>query len=145
MNNMDNNNKQLTAAFTISVIAISITVCLTLALSVYLRLDFSNSPTRPNVRIAMAALYSVSFVLGIVGLSVLKTVDRSQTINKAYFIMARVFSIVSIVGSVLYFMAFTVLYFIIEFLYLMIPSRDNHESSSSSLTSLIQIIIPYLP
>ena len=146
MNNLENNNKQLTTAFTISIIAISMMVGLTVALSVMLNLDFSgSSPTRPTVRVTLLPFYVVSFVLGIIGLSMLKKVDRNIVYNRAYFILTRIFSIVSIIGSVLYVVAYGALYLIVEFLYEALKSRNNRDQSYSSATSLIQTITPYLP
>ena len=146
MNNLENNNKQLTTAFTISIIAISMMVGLTVALSVMLNLDFSgSSPTRPTVRVTLLPFYVVSFVLGIIGLSMLKKVDRNIAYNRAYFILTRIFSIVSIIGSVLYVVAYGALYLIVEFLYEALKSRNNRDQSYSSATSLIQTITPYLP
>ena len=146
MNNLENNNKQLTTAFTISIIAISMMVGLTVALSVMLNLDFSgSSPTRPTVRVTLLPFYVVSFVLGIIGLSMLKKVDRNIVYNRAYFILTRIFSIVSIIGSVLYVVAYGALYLIVEFLYEALKSWNNRDQSYSSATSLIQMITPYLP
>ena len=146
MNNLENNNKQLTTAFTISIIAISMMVGLTVALSVMLNLDFSgSSPTRPTVRVTLLPFYVVSFVLAIIGLSMLKKVDRNIVYNRAYFILTRIFSIVSIIGSVLYVVAYGALYLIVEFLYEALKSRNNRDQSYSSATSLIQTITPYLP
>ena len=146
MNNLENNNKQLTTAFTISIIAISMMVGLTVALSVMLNLDFSgSSPTRPTVRVTLLPFYVVSFVLGIIGLSMLKKVDRNILYNRAYFILTRIFSIVSIIGSVLYVVAYGALYLIVEFLYEALKLRNNRDQSYSSATSLIQMITPYLP
>lgn len=146
MNNLENNNKQLTTAFTISIIAISMMVGLTVALSVMLNLDFSgSSPTRPTVRVTLLPFYVVSFVLGIIGLSMLKKVDRNIAYNRAYFILTRIFSIVSIIGSVLYVVAYGALYLIVEFLYEALKLRNNRDQSYSSATSLIQMITPYLP
>lgn len=146
MNNLENNNKQLTTAFTISIIAISMMVGLTVALSVMLNLDFSgSSPTRPTVRVTLLPFYVVSFVLGIIGLSMLKKVDRNIVYNRAYFILTRIFSIVSIIGSVLYVVAYGALYLIVEFLYEALKLRNNRDQSYSSATSLIQMITPYLP
>ena len=145
MNNLENNNKQLTTAFTISIIAISMMVGLTVALSVMLNLDFSgSSPTRPTVRVTLLPFYVVSFVLGIIGLSMLKKVDRNIVYNRAYFILTRIFSIVSIIGSVLYVVAYGALYLIVEFLYEALKLRNNRDQSYSSATSLIQMITPYL-
>lgn len=146
MNNLKNNNEQLTTAFTISIIAISMMVGLTVALSVMLNLDFSgSSPTRPTVRVTLLPFYVVSFVLGIIGLSMLKKVDRNIVYNRAYFILTRIFSIVSIIGSVLYVVTYGTLYLIVEFLYEALKSRNNRDQSYSSATSLIQMITPYLP